>query len=300
MPIDNQKSTIKNRQSKMDIVLDIGNSAVKGALFAQGGELERAFRLDLTPASASRADWQQALRDAVTPTPERAGVSSVVPTAAEHARAALRAGWGLTDAFAVRADAKDVHLPFELGYRTPATLGADRLAAAAAAWLRYGKDNDPGKDNDSRAARSVVALDAGTALTYEVVRADAEGGGVYEGGAIAPGPALLRRTLASDAAQLPSVPLGALPPSPIGSSTQNALQSGLLYGLIDSADGMIRRLTDTLPDAPVVVATGGWSHFLREHLPDRIPQHAPHLVLRGVHALMRLNERGSAGERERG
>ncbi|PSQ68066.1 MAG: type III pantothenate kinase, partial [Bacteroidetes bacterium QH_2_67_10] len=134
----------------MDIVLDIGNSAVKGALFARGGELERAFRLDLTPASASRADWQQALRDAVTrdavtPTPERAGVSSVVPAAAEHARAALREGWGLTDAFAVRADAKDVHLPFKLGYRTPATLGADRLAAAAAAWLRYGKDDDSGK-----------------------------------------------------------------------------------------------------------------------------------------------------------
>jgi len=275
----------------MDWVFDIGNSAAKGALLDEGGELERAVRLDLAPAEASQADWQRALREAVGEQegPERVGFASVVPAAAEPFRAALRASWGVEDAFAVRPNAEDARRPFALGYRTPATLGADRLAAAAAAWTRYGKDGD--------AARSVVALDAGTALTYEVVRADATGAGVYEGGAIAPGPVLLRQALAGGTAQLPSsVSLDdALPAPPVGASTRDALQSGLLYGLLDSADGMIRRLAATLPDAPVVVATGGWSAFLREHLPDgRLARRDPHLVLRGVHALMRLGE----GERE--
>lgn len=259
----------------MHLAFDIGNSAAKGGLFTEG-TLQRAFQFDLVPATASAADWKGALQQALPAKPDRAGLSSVVPSAAEHVQGVLRHVWGL-DVLSIQAD-RGLQLPFALAYHSPATLGADRLAAAAAAWTHHGAAN----------TRSVLALDAGTALTYEVVRARPSDRGVYEGGAIAPGPALARRALVEGTAQLPTVPFE-VPPSPIGRSTTEALQSGLLYGFLDSADGMIRRLVDALGSPPpVVVCTGGWGAFLTERLAC-IDHHDPHLVLRGVEVLLQLN-----------
>jgi pantothenate kinase type III len=51
---------------------------------------------------------------------------------------------------------------------------------------------------------------------------------------------------------------------------------------------VLLRVGDVLGEAPLVVATGGWSPFLRQHL-DLVHHTDPHLVLRGIHALMILN-----------
>jgi type III pantothenate kinase len=263
----------------MDLALDIGNSAAKGALFA-GGDLQRVFSLNLDPKSASAEDWRRALNDALAEAhPRRAGFSSVVPAATSRVATALRPLRRFNaPPLRVRADA-DLRWPFALAYRTPATLGADRLAAAAAAWTGYGEEKRP-----------VVVLDAGTALTCEAVRAGPDGG-VYEGGAITAGPALMARALADGTAQLRPPRLeDDLLPAPIGKTTEEALQSGLMHGLLDTAGGLLRRFTEALvPPTPVVVATGGWGALLYERL-EGVDHHAPHLVLRGVHALLRLNE----------
>ena len=80
-----------NLPSNVDLTLDIGNSAAKGALFA-GGELERAFTLGLDdPGTASVADWRRALSDALAGArPQRAGLASVVPRATPRVQSALR------------------------------------------------------------------------------------------------------------------------------------------------------------------------------------------------------------------
>jgi len=159
-------------------------------------------------------------------------------------------------------------LPFELDYDTPDTLGNDRLAAATAGWVQYGRD----------AAKSVLVVDAGTAVNYEVIHRD----GIYQGGTIDAGPVLVRQALRAGTAQLPEVPL-TLPDTPVGSSTQTALQSGIMWGLLDSVRGMRTRLAQTLPDTPRLILTGGWSALLTDHLDEA--HHAPHLVLRGVRLL---------------
>jgi type III pantothenate kinase len=166
-----------------------------------------------------------------------------------------------------------MHLPFALQYDTPHTLGNDRLAAAAAAWLRYGKD----------VTRSVVAVDAGTAVTFEVV----DGRGVYRGGPIGAGPGLLRRALREGTAQLPAVPLE-LPEEIIGRSTQEAIQSGIMYGFLDGVAGILHRIEERLGTPPFIVTTGGWGAFLHEYLPS-VDACDPHLVLHGIHLLMGLN-----------
>jgi type III pantothenate kinase len=125
----------------------------------------------------------------------------------------------------------------------------------------------------------VIVVDAGTAVTCEVVHRD----GVYQGGTIAAGPALARQALQSGTAQLPAVPLD-LPDDPVGRSTQTALQSGIMWSLVDGVQGMTDRLASTLPDAPQIVVTGGWGDLLARHLDTS--SHAPHLVLHGIRILV--------------
>jgi type III pantothenate kinase len=261
----------------MLLTLDVGNSAVKGGLFERGECIDIfSVALDTIEASAQspEAAWREAfaahLPDASI---EQVGLASVVPATAHAVTEALA---DLTGAPVVRVG-PSLPLPFELAYETPDTLGVDRLAAAAAGWVQFGRSASP--------PRSVIVVDAGTAVTCEVVHRD----GVYEGGTIAAGPVLARQALQSGTAQLPAVPL-ALPDDPVGHSTQTALQSGIMWSLVDSVRGMTARLAGTLPDDPQVVLTGGWGALLANHL-DRHTHHAPHLVLHGIRLL--VTEAGS-------
>ena len=252
----------------MLLALDIGNSAVKGGLF-DDDTLVEVFSVEPTPA-LSGAEASAAWADALAPhldghAVDRIGLVSVVPAATTSVTEALST---LTEAPTTLLRT-DMDLPFTLAYETPDTLGVDRLAAAAAGWMQYGRPN----------SRSVLVVDTGTAVTYEVIHRD----GVYEGGAIGAGPALMRNALQAGTAQLPDVPL-TLPTDPVGRSTTSALQSGIMWSLVDSVRGMTDRLAAKLPDAPRLVLTGGWSALLAEHL-DRVDVHAPHLVLEGARLL---------------
>ena len=254
----------------MLLALDVGNSAVKAGLFS-GDDLVRVFSVDppdgdATDASYWRAELASALADA---TVEHVGLVSVVPARTDAVTRGLR---NIVDA-PLTIIAPGMALPFALDYDTPDTLGTDRLAAAAAGWARYGRD----------ASRSVIVVDAGTAINYEVVHRN----GTYRGGAIGPGAVLTRNALRAGTAQLPDVPLH-LPETPVGPSTRTALQSGILWGLIDSVQGMATRLADQLPDAPRLVLTGGWGDLLVDRLTIDAT-HAPHLVLRGVRLLAEKN-----------
>src|SRR5690606_2623443 len=131
--------------------------------------------------------------------------------------------------------------------------------------------------------RPLVVVDAGTAVTVEVVSAD----DVFLGGTIGAGPDLVRRALAGGTAQPPDVAPG-LPPRAIGRSTREAIQSGLLFPFLDGVRGLLTRIADELGTEPYAVATGGWGTLLAEHVPAIV--HAePHLVLHGVRALLDLN-----------
>jgi type III pantothenate kinase len=255
----------------MLLTLDVGNSAVKGGCF-DGTELVRVFSVSVDsvePSSESATTaWKEALAPHLPDPPvEQIGLASVVPATADAVIDALTA---LTGASVTRVSPARP-LPFELAYETPDTLGTDRLAAAAAGWEQFGRSAAP--------PRSVLVVDAGTAVTCEVVHRD----GVYQGGTIGAGPVLARQVLQSGTAQLPAVPLE-LPDDPVGRSTQTALQSGIMWSLVDAVGGTTDRLAATLPDDPQIVLTGGWSALLDDHL-DRPTHHAPHLVLHGIRLL---------------
>lgn len=251
------------------LTLDIGNTAVKGALF-EGLTLLRTFRLATDP-TASVPAYRHALRSHLAGAEvDRVGIASVVPVVAERVAEAGRAET-LRVPLLVRPS---LVLPFVMGYRTPETLGMDRLAAAAGAWSLY---------REEAPSRPLVVVDAGTAVTTEVVSSD----GVFLGGSIGAGPDLVRGALARGTAQLPDVK-PTVPRRPIGRSTEEALHAGIMLSFLDGVRGLLARITDELGTEPLVIITGGWGELLAEHL-ESVDHTEPDLVLHGVRALLDLN-----------
>ena len=123
--------------------------------------------------------------------------------------------------------------------KNPGQVGADRIVNAVAAREKYGTP--------------LIVADYGTAITFDVVSPE----GAYLGGAIAPGLQSGISALFSKAAKLPQVALS-IPESVIGRSTEEAIQSGILFGNA----GLTDRIVDMIRETPglenaKVIATGG-------------------------------------------
>lgn len=241
------------------LALDAGNSSVKAAVWDGAGWSE-TLRLSYAEPDV----WTERLAE-IAPRGTPAGLASVVPAFTEALSGAVLVAVGASP---VRVSARLV-LPFAMAYATPETLGADRIAAAAAAWRLGG-------------GCPVIALDAGTAVTLDVVDVR-NGAPVYLGGAIAPGPDLLATSLARGTGALPHIPFGD-PTLAIGDSTAEAIRTGVA-GLF--AGGVARLLQETraaLSAPPFVVATGGVAGWLVAR-GLRVDAVVPHLVLDGVRLL---------------
>jgi type III pantothenate kinase len=193
-----------------------------------------------------------------------AGISSVVPSLTKMYQNALRSLMSSDTAFApFIVSAEDAGI--KTSYDDVHMLGSDRICSAVAGFSKYGGP--------------LIVADLGTATTYDVVGPNGE----FLGGVIAPGIQTSIDTLHNKTAQLPSIEL-ALPKTVIGTNTIAGMQSGILYGAIDSFERMIQRIIDEMPDAkkeiPVVV-TGGFAGFISRH--SKLPMHVePSLVLDGI------------------
>lgn len=219
------------------IVIDIGNTSTAVGLWA-GGRVTRVTHADGRDRAAAVAAAEALLAAGRIDGLARA---SVVPrrNAAwrRFARAAGRPLVAVDHALFRRVSGVG------LDYPRPETIGADRLADAAAAVARYGAP--------------VTVCDFGTAFTAAVVTAD----GVWRGGAIAPGFPLMRDYLFERTAQLPRLELGARCPA-IGRSTEEAMAFGACVGYRGMAREIVETLERNCGGGPFRrVATGGWAKW---------------------------------------
>jgi type III pantothenate kinase len=164
------------------------------------------------------------------------GISTVVPQAIDPLRQMARNYFGC-HGFVV---GEDLEPGIEVNIDHPREAGADRLVNAVAAHRRYGGD--------------LIVVDFGTATTFDVVTA----GGVYRGGAIAPGINLSLEALSRAAAKLPRIAV-ARPERVIGRATIAAMQSGVYWGYVGLIEGLVARVRAEFGGPMKVVATGGLS-----------------------------------------
>ena len=151
----------------------------------------------------------------------------------------------------------------------PKEVGADRIMNTLAAHHLYGGP--------------CIVVDFGTSTNFDVVSERGE----FLGGALAPGIEISLDALAARAAQLRKVEL-AEPRSPIGKSTVEALQSGMVYGVAGQVDGLVRRIAAELTAAPVVIATGGLATLVLS-VSETLDHHEPDLTLIGLRLVYERN-----------
>ena len=159
------------------------------------------------------------------------------------------------------------------GYRDHWRLGADRWVGAIGAWHLAGQH------------RAVFAVDAGTALTIDVVDAY----GRHRGGLIAPGPSLMLRSLLTRTHGIRTRTVGSRRGAaqllrPLADNTLDAIELGSLTASAALIDRCVSELKGSLGMRPVIYLTGGAAAQLAPLLRSRVID-CPDLVLRGLAVL---------------
>jgi type III pantothenate kinase len=240
------------------LLIDVSNSFTKIASSSSRrlGPVERFATLKLT---ASRI--RQILRKYNA---QKTVVSSVVP---ERNRE-IRSGAGKRKLIWLTHRSQ---LNVRIDYPQPRTIGADRLANAVAVTELYGTP--------------AIVIDFGTAVTFDIVSADA----AYIGGVIAPGLESMTNFLYQRTALLPRISLRE-PPSAIGRTTRNAMLAGAIFGYRGLVQEILRQIIaqEFSGKRVHIVATGGYAALVARKIP-RVKAIHENLTLEGLRIVGRLN-----------
>lgn len=234
----------------MNLSIDIGNTQIKFGLFVKD-ELKEVFTGNIEELLA-----QYKIKNAI--------ISKT----------------GSNDEIEYRLKVKKVNtlvlspnlkLPVEILYKTPETLGTDRIAGSVAAKYLFPGDN-------------VLKIDFGTCITYDLINRQNQ----YPGGAISPGMMMRFRALHNYTAKLPLVdPMQFTAFELTGSDTTTSILSGVINGIKEEATGIIKEYEARLGSLKVV-ATGGDAGLFVTLLKSEIFAR-PYLVLEGLNRILNYN-----------
>lgn len=230
----------------MNLAIDIGNTAVKWATF-EGRTLKDMGDGDLQALEALLGKADKVLACASGELPQL-GKQPPVLTA-------------------------DMPMPIRLDYKTPQTLGADRIADACGAWGMH-----PGEAS--------VIIDAGTCITVDYI--DAEG--VYHGGAIMPGLGMSLQALHTFTAKLPLVDITAVTTTPVlGRSTEESIVAGTLGATMLALAGYVALYKQKSPSLHVLLTGGDAARLTAAGATGW--EHVPDLTLKGLNEIIIHNEK---------
>ncbi|WP_077329983.1 type III pantothenate kinase [Virgibacillus siamensis] len=162
-----------------------------------------------------------------------------------------------------------VHSYLKMAYPKPEEIGADRIVNAIGALHEYDAP--------------LIIIDFGTATTYCYINENKE----YQGGLIAPGIHISMEALYQKASKLPKIEIQA-PDNVVGSSTVEAMQSGVFYGYVGQVDGIVNRLKGQASKEPVVIATGGLAPLISD-ASETIDYVDQYLTLKGLYLIYQKN-----------
>ncbi|NNK87172.1 MAG: type III pantothenate kinase [Flavobacteriaceae bacterium] len=240
----------------MNLIIDVGNTKVKMAIFSRKRLLKKT--------SIPYNDIQDTLDALLIQYPGlRKAILASVGKSFSPAYQKLKGRVKL-----VKLDLETA-LPFKNKYKTPRTLGVDRIALIAAAAIKYPKVN-------------TLVIDAGTCITYDFINRENE----YLGGAISPGIRLRYKSLNNLTANLPLLETRT-PRHYIGASTNASIHSGVINGVINEMEGVIDQYRSDWSDLTVIL-TGGDAKLLSKRLKNSIFAN-PNFLLEGLNYILEFN-----------
>ena len=238
----------------MNLILDIGNSRTKLAVF-DGKTKVSSARIDNLDCESFEKTISNLVFDKVI-------ISSVriVP----HFVTDILSSQGVF----IHILSYKSKLPFEIQYKTPDTLGTDRIAALAGAFNLFPDEN-------------ILIIDAGTAITYDFLIK-----GIYKGGNISPGINIRLKALHNFTDKLPLVSIDEDFNSP-GQTTHDAILSGVINGTIYEINEYIRTFKKEHINNKIIL-TGGNSEYINTKLNEQIIC-IPDLVNEGLNFILEYN-----------
>lgn len=251
---------------KMNLIIDIGNTRTKLALFEKNNLIEKANVAVLT---------LDALSDMMKGQNIEGVIMSVSGQDTEGVEVCLKENY-----FFIKLN-HETPLPIENEYDTPQTLGKDRLASAVAAHFIFPK-------------KTCLVIDGGTALTFNLLSEK----GVFVGGNITAGLTMRLKALHHFTAKLPLLTQNTEGPNYsetvetendlIGKNTNDAILKGVQLGILSEIEGFIHRFREKQNNIQVIL-TGGDGLFFKNNLQLDNTTHEPNLVLIGLNQILNYN-----------
>lgn len=217
----------------MNLVIDIGNTKIKFALF-RGQTL-------LVNGSGGSADLEDFLK-------EKKIVNTIISSVSKSEQ---------VESILINNGLNFIHLssatriPISNNYSTPKTLGNDRLANVIGASALFPKSN-------------VLTIDCGTCIKFDSINAKNE----YQGGAISPGLQMRFKALNHFTNGLPLIESQSIDFF-VGDSSKNSILSGVINGSIQEIEGVIVQY-HAIYENLTVILTGGDTSFFDKELKSNI------------------------------
>ena len=249
------------------VAIDVGNSQIKAGLFAEPPGSEAELPRPSRTVSLDAEHWEP-VEIALWLAPRKPTDVTWWLASVRHDAARRLQEWLDQERPAAQhrwLSYQHLRLPIDL--QEPNQVGIDRLLGALAA------------DRLRPQERPAVIIDLGSAITVDVVSAQ----GHFTGGAILPGLRMSARALHEFTDQLPDVSMSQLEQAPplVGTSTDEAIASGLFWGAVGAIRSLVEQLNEQMRSEPFIVLTGGAAASVVEAIGLDVT-FEPDLVLSGM------------------
>ena len=220
----------------MNLVLDVGNSLLKIALFEKS-ELIQKFKFS--------ENYKKNIEDIISNYKVTHSIISNVGRIDDSIINILKESTNLL------LVSNQLKIPFKNLYKSKNTLGQDRLALVSAAAFNFPNEN-------------VLIVDVGSCITYDFKNNNNE----YLGGGISPGISMRFKSLNTFTSNLPLIDFDNIHKL-IGNNTTNSINSGVINGTISEINGIIQQYCEEFKNIRIIL-TGGDSNFLLKRIKNSI------------------------------
>ncbi len=238
----------------MNLIIDIGNSNAKLALYSEGRKAGGARFQDLSPEMLEKFISTESIEKAILSS--TGGIPEFIK---EFDKSRIPF---------LHVLSHKSEFPFKIEYQTPESLGTDRLAGVAGA-IKY----FPGFE--------ILVIDAGTAITFDFISDN-----IYKGGNISPGISMRFKALNTFTQRLPLVSESNEFQSP-GRNTHEAIGAGVITGVIYEINEYIRTFKKKHSGFKIIL-TGGDGEFITKRIEHHVT-FLPDIVSDGLNYILEYN-----------